>query len=329
MKSDVVMDTVMDVVIIGAGMAGLTAAKQLQHRGKKVAVVEKSRGTGGRLSSKRLPLPDDQSLTFDLGCPSFSSETPQFKAQLDKWLADELIVPCANQPEYYVGRERNSSITRHIAKDLNIHFSTRVCRLEKERELWQVYTQLPTGEQLFCTAEHIVIATPPQQAYDLLPKGNSLCPLIEHIKMEPQWVLLLAVRSSTELKIDSAQHPSIKSISPEHVKRGAKPDDSVQYYQVQAGEEWSQETINWERTRVESYLLSEFEALCEQKVDIIVSHLHRWLYSLPSNTPIDNKENYLTCSEKIHLSGDYLATNQSRHGLECAYLSGISVAKQI
>ncbi len=323
------LDEVLDVLIIGAGMAGLTAAKQLQDRGKKVAVVEKSRGTGGRLSSKRLLLPDDQSLTFDLGCPSFSSETPQFKAQLDKWLTVDLIVPCANQPEYYVGRERNSSITRHIAENLNTHFSTRVCRLEKEDELWQVFTETSTGERLFCAAEHIVIATPPQQAYDLLPEGNSLRPQIKNITMQAQWVLLLAIRCSAELKIKSGQHPVIKSISPEHTKRGSKVDESIQYFQIQASEQWSQETINWKRERVESFLLDKFQSLCEHKIDIVAAHIHRWLYSLPGHTPTEYPDNFLRSSEKIHLSGDYLATKQSRHGLECAFLSGISVAKQI
>jgi len=39
-----------DVLIVGAGMAGLTAASELQNGGLKVLVVDKGRGVGGRLA---------------------------------------------------------------------------------------------------------------------------------------------------------------------------------------------------------------------------------------------------------------------------------------
>ncbi|HEY9613041.1 NAD(P)/FAD-dependent oxidoreductase [Allocoleopsis sp.] len=43
-----------DVVIIGAGIAGLTCAQQLHQAGYHLVVVEKSRGVGGRLATRRL-----------------------------------------------------------------------------------------------------------------------------------------------------------------------------------------------------------------------------------------------------------------------------------
>ncbi len=43
-----------DVAVIGAGMAGLVCAQQLHQTGYKVVVVEKSRGLGGRVATRRL-----------------------------------------------------------------------------------------------------------------------------------------------------------------------------------------------------------------------------------------------------------------------------------
>lgn len=43
-----------NVAVIGAGMAGLVCAQQLAMAGYTVVVVEKSRGLGGRVATRRL-----------------------------------------------------------------------------------------------------------------------------------------------------------------------------------------------------------------------------------------------------------------------------------
>ena len=53
-----------DVVIIGAGAAGLSAAKALRQRGRRVAVVEGSHRIGGRAYSEEIA----PGTWFDLGC---------------------------------------------------------------------------------------------------------------------------------------------------------------------------------------------------------------------------------------------------------------------
>ena len=41
-------------VVVGAGMAGLTAAGKLTEQGVNVVVLEKARGVGGRLATRRI-----------------------------------------------------------------------------------------------------------------------------------------------------------------------------------------------------------------------------------------------------------------------------------
>ncbi|MDX2098447.1 MAG: FAD-dependent oxidoreductase, partial [Leptolyngbyaceae cyanobacterium bins.59] len=43
-----------EIAVIGAGMAGLTCAQQLQQMGYQVVVLDKSRGVGGRIATRRV-----------------------------------------------------------------------------------------------------------------------------------------------------------------------------------------------------------------------------------------------------------------------------------
>ncbi|MEI6256428.1 MAG: FAD-dependent oxidoreductase [Planctomycetota bacterium] len=47
-------DSSPDVVIIGAGLAGLVAASEIVGAGRRVVVLEKSRGVGGRMATRRV-----------------------------------------------------------------------------------------------------------------------------------------------------------------------------------------------------------------------------------------------------------------------------------
>ena len=51
-------NTIRDVAIIGAGIAGLRAAETLRKAGLDVVVLEKSRGLGGRAATRRIRLED-------------------------------------------------------------------------------------------------------------------------------------------------------------------------------------------------------------------------------------------------------------------------------
>ncbi len=57
----------LDAVIVGAGMSGLAAAVHLVEAGRSVVVVDKSRGVGGRMASRRT-----DTARFDHGAPRWS-----------------------------------------------------------------------------------------------------------------------------------------------------------------------------------------------------------------------------------------------------------------
>ena len=67
------------IAIIGAGMAGITAARTLSQAGYRVTVLEKSRGAGGRMSTRRSEFGG-----FDHGTQYFTVRDARFR-QMMQW----------------------------------------------------------------------------------------------------------------------------------------------------------------------------------------------------------------------------------------------------
>ncbi len=84
----------MRVLIVGAGMAGLSCARALRDAGRTVRLLDKGRAAGGRMSSRRLPTPARKA-GFDHGARYFTAPAPApgFRAQAGRWRAAGLVVP--------------------------------------------------------------------------------------------------------------------------------------------------------------------------------------------------------------------------------------------
>ena len=67
----------MDVVIIGAGISGLAAARRLRELGHAVRVIDKGRGVGGRMATRRLGGALD-SARLDHGAQFFTTRSDAF-----------------------------------------------------------------------------------------------------------------------------------------------------------------------------------------------------------------------------------------------------------
>ena len=67
-----------DVVIIGAGISGLTAAVYLHRQGRKVLILESSERAGGRIKTD-----SKDGFLFDRGFQVLLTAYPETKALLD------------------------------------------------------------------------------------------------------------------------------------------------------------------------------------------------------------------------------------------------------
>jgi renalase len=88
-----------DAVVVGAGIAGLMAAARIGGDGRSVLVLEKSRGVGGRMATRRVG-----GAVCDHGAQFFTQRTPGFLAVVEHAIRDDTVV------EWCRGFARDGSI---------------------------------------------------------------------------------------------------------------------------------------------------------------------------------------------------------------------------
>ncbi len=75
-----------DVVIIGAGLAGLMAGRVLADAGKRVLLLDQGSHVGGRLATRQIG-----GGAADYGAQFFTVRDPEFSAFVSRWLAEGIV----------------------------------------------------------------------------------------------------------------------------------------------------------------------------------------------------------------------------------------------
>ncbi|MEU4164394.1 FAD-dependent oxidoreductase [Actinoplanes sp. NPDC026670] len=99
-----------DVVVVGAGIAGLACARVLVDGGARVRVFERGPGVGGRLSSEQV-----DGRPVDVGAAYLVADHPDFVAQVSAWERLGLARPWTDTLRVYPGGEDSAGPVRWAA----------------------------------------------------------------------------------------------------------------------------------------------------------------------------------------------------------------------
>lgn len=175
-----------DVVIVGAGMAGLVCARRLQGAGYQACLVEKSRGLGGRMATRRLEgIPTDHGARYLQPQGSLLTSLTQHwlkQGIITQWRPRVSVLDAAGQLHpgdaaelYYVAPMGMSAIGKALGADLVIHKQQRVTAIAPRSDnIWQITAIAGTDNQ---TVQHrakaLVLAMPAPQILPLLDPWRS------------------------------------------------------------------------------------------------------------------------------------------------------------
>ncbi len=158
----------MDTVIVGAGISGLLLARQLQARGGKPVIVEKSRGYGGRLATKRLG-----DAVLDSGAQFLTAREPAFQELVAGWTRDGLLAEwSASATGRFVGRPAMTAVPKALADGLDIRREHRATAVRRIGGRWEV----DVLDRPALAADRLVLTCPAPQALALLDAGAVALP---------------------------------------------------------------------------------------------------------------------------------------------------------
>jgi len=312
--------------VIGAGMAGISCAKDLKEQGFQPTIFEKSRGLGGRLSTRRL----SEAIAFDHGAQYVVARSAAFQEALkaaietgaaQQWRPKSLERPRSEIDHWIVGTPAMNALIKPLADGIDIRPMTTASAVNREGDIWRVCTPANESGEPF---DIVVSSVPAPQARVLFASEPAVTAALAKVSMAPCWALMLTFDTPFVSGFDVWQSDSddLVWIS----RNNSKPQRHVakDCWVAHASPAWSQHHLELDRDQVADMMVEMLpQALGGRLPEIEHARAHRWRYA---RTTAPLGQPYL-CSEDrtLFLGGDWCLGAS----VECAFESGQAIAKAL
>ncbi|BBM85744.1 NAD(P)/FAD-dependent oxidoreductase [Candidatus Uabimicrobium amorphum] len=315
------MTKIYDTIIIGAGISGLIAATHLQNSGKDVVVVDKSRGVGGRMATRRIG-----EATFDHGAQFFTVRSEAFANFISQnedcvhhWcdgflFGDDNSELRKDGHPRYCGAKGMTTLAKKLATNLNVQLKEKI-QSAVYKENWCV-----SGVEDY-HAKSLILTAPIPQSLAIL-EGVEFDGRGELAKIE--YTPCFAVMVKTSAASNIPQPGGIKNASTDiewlgdNMQKGisAKPGITIH-----STPEFTEK--NWDRDfdEVAKILLQQADKWLGGEVEDY--QVHRWRYCAPKQ--VYPQRCFVAKEIAMGMCGDAFAGPK----VEGAFLSGVAMAQEM
>ncbi|MDT0192839.1 FAD-dependent oxidoreductase [Exiguobacterium sp. BG5(2022)] len=312
----------MKIGIIGAGLSGIIAARELVCQGHDVELIEKSRSVGGRLATRRIG--DGRA---DHGAVYFTVRGEELEREVQSWMnANWVRVWYADPYPRYVAIDGMNALAKRLSEDLTVQLNERVENVQVEEDgTVTVKTDVTTRSY-----DRVVMTAPLPQSFELLGSlVDQIKPALLRLVYSPTFVGLFKCAGDVQIGadgiLDQELVPGVLKIV-DNRQKGISATPLVSVYMEEA---WSEAWYE----RPEAETLAEIERLVREEVGdlgIQSRQLKRWRYAQAKD--VWHEPFYQVSHHPIYLAGDVFLEADDPSGrtrFESAYLSGLRVAETI
>lgn len=196
-----------NVLVIGAGLSGLMAARMLQDAGRTVRLLDKGRSVGGRMATRRVG--DGKA---DTGAQFFTVRDAEFEAYVKGWMAQGIVFewsrgwsdgslnPARDGHPRYAVRDGMNALAKHLANGLDFAVNVELQSVRRTVTGWQ----LTDTEGEVYVSDAVVLTAPVPQSLKLIDNGGIMLPkearaALDSVQYEPCLVIVAEVNGDTGL----------------------------------------------------------------------------------------------------------------------------------
>lgn len=298
-------------VIVGAGMAGLTAARVMTAAGWSVTVLDKGWNPGGRMATRRV-----DGRVFDHGAQFFTARSEAFHATVRTWAGRGWVRPwcIVDGVTRWVAVDGMNGLARELASGLDVRQQVKVERVEPAGEDWRVVTA--SGE-VFEGA--VIVTAPAVQCLDLLPAGV-FTEELRAVQYEPCFAAMVGLAGASAVPapgyVDVAEGPVewIADNTQKGVSRGPGADVTVH-----SRGEWAR--ANWDRPLEEAGRELVTAASRWLGSEVVTMQVHRWKYAKAARSEGPRA----LVKGRLAIAGDGFGGAR----VEGAFVSGLEAAEKL
>jgi renalase len=318
----------MRVAVVGAGIAGLAAARTLQAHRHDVRVFERAAVAGGRCATKiitaiELPRGLSGEVAFDHGAQYFTVRDDRLSELAAEWHRDRVIGKWTGRivsfdgegwedikdgTSRYVGTPGMASIAAAMADGVSIEYGRTI----------------RSAEELLDSFDRVVIAIPPAQAMTLVAAYPELTKKLSTISMQSCWAVMAAFEERVGARFDAA---FINGSALSWIARNTskpKRNYKIDAWVLHASTSWSDAHIDDRPEDVGAFLMEAFDDLIATGLPrAFYATVHRWKYAT-ADPPLGVGA-ISAPDDRIIFCGDWCGGSR----IEDAYLSGLTAAQLI
>ena len=323
-----------EVLVVGAGIGGLAAARDLSDAGHDVVVVDESEVPGGRMAAWHLG-----HATWDTGAQFVTAKTDDFRAQLERWRQDGVATtwfhgspdasrspgpsrsPGASDDGHprFRGVPAMPAIPARLAADLAVRTGVRIDELRHADGRWVALAD--DGAHL--SADAVVLTPPAPRSLALLGStavGRDVTDALRGIDHAPCWAVLVRPDGTPDLPDHGAlrlpDHALHMVVDNRHKGVSAAPAVTLH-----ASPERSRQLLDHPGDVVGARLLDDASPWLAGEV----VHTHRWRWSMPTGGDHDAAAVATSVPGPLAVASDGLAGGR----VEGAWTSGRAAARQL